>query len=49
MISDALLRAPIEEAIDVDSVHKYKKTVTENMIVHSIINQDVETKLVIKN
>ena len=41
MINNVLSRVPIDEAIDVDNVHK--KTVTEKMIVNSIMNQDVET------
>ena len=41
MIIDALSRAPIDEAIDVDNPQIYK-TATEKMIVNSIMNQDVE-------
>ena len=49
MIRDAMSRAAIDEAIDVDTVHKEKETVTEKMIVNSIINQDVEKNFDDKN
>ena len=45
MISNVLSRVPIDEAIDVDNVHKKKETVTEKMIVNSIMNQDVEKNI----
>ena len=41
MISDALSRATIDEAYDVHNPQIYR-TATERMIVHSLINQDVE-------
>ena len=50
MISDVLLRVPIDVGDDVDLVHKHKDVnTTEKTIAHSIMNEDVDKVFETKN